>query len=274
MTEALFYWLAMGCYVLSTVAYIAAFAFGKDNLRKWGVSFALIGLLLHSVSIGVRWNITGHGPYISTYEILSSTAWTAVLFFLILQYRLKGFSGLGALVMPLSFLIMGFALLGSREARMLPPSLRSAWLVIHVIFAKLTVAAMLVAVALSIVYLLKTRKGFSGRGIISKFPTTELLDDYIYRLVAFGFVSLTIMIITGVIWGYYAWGSYWSWDPAQTWSLVAWLVYGIYLHGRMTFRWRGAISALYIILAFIFLIAVYFIIPYFVKSQHSQYMVD
>lgn len=274
MMEVLFYWFALGCYVLSSIAYVISLVFGKERFRKSGVGLASAGLLLHTISLGLRWNVTGHGPYISTYEILSSNVWIAVLFFLILQWRLKKFENLGAVVMPLSFLMMGVALMGSREVRMLPPSLRSAWLVVHIIFAKLTVASMLVAVALSVFYLLKAREGSPDNGILSKLPSTGLLDDYSYRLVAFGFISLTIMIITGVIWGNYAWGSYWSWDPAQTWSLVVWLVYGMYMHGRMTFRWRGNISAWYIILAFIFSVLAFFVIPFFVKGLHSQYMID
>lgn len=274
MTEALFYWLALGCYVLSAIAYIVAVVFEKDRFRKRGFILAFAGLLLHSVSLGIRWNITGHGPYISTYEILSSDVWIAVLFFLSFQWKFKKLANLGALVMPLSFLMMGFAMMGSREVRMLPPSLRSMWLVVHVIFGKITVAAMVVALALAIFYLLKSKKEFPDKGFPSKLLGAGLLDDYSYRFMAFGFVALTIMIITGVIWGNYAWGSYWSWGPTQTWSLVVWLVYGIYMHGRVTFRWRGAISAWYIILAFVFSVLVFFIIPYFVKDLHSQYMVD
>lgn len=273
MMEALFYWCALGFYVASAVVYMVGLTFGVDKSRKWGVTLAWIGLLPHSISLGVRWAETGHGPYISTYEILSSNVWFAVLFFLLFQWKLRKFGNLGVIVMPLSFLMMGFALMGSREVRQLPPSLRSEWLIVHIVFAKLTVAAMLVAVALSVFHLLKMRHDNVKSGFLSKLPDIGVLDDYSSRLVAFGFISLTIMIVTGCIWGNYAWGSYWSWDPAQTWSLFVWLVYGIYLHGRMTFRWKGGASAWYIILAFSLSLFTFFIMPYFVKGLHSQYMV-
>lgn len=272
MTETVFFWLALGMYVLSSIAYTASLAFTKETLNGAGLVLATGGLLLHTVALGMRWSITGHGPYISTYEILSSTAWTVVLFFLILRWRLKIFANIGSAVMSLSFIMMGFALMGSTEARTLPPSLRSVWLVVHVIFAKLTVAAMFIAVALSVFYLMKKRKG--DRGFLSKLPSVAALDDWGYRLIAFGFITLTIMIITGAIWANNSWGSYWAWDPTETWSLAIWLVYGIYLHGRITFRWKGTISAWYIIMAFIFSVTAFFIIPYFIKSLHSQYMVD
>jgi cytochrome c-type biogenesis protein CcsB len=273
MIEVVFFWLALAAYVISSIGYMISMVFGKERFRRGAVFAAVAGLILHTVSLCVRWYETGHGPYISTFEILSSNVWITVLFFLIFQWRILKMAGLGILVMPLSFLMMGFALTGSRDVRLLPPSLRSAWLLVHIVFAKLTVAAMLVAVALSVFYLLKRKRVGSESGLLSRLPDVRMLDDYSYRLVVFSFIALTIMIITGVIWGNYAWGSYWSWDPAQTWSLVVWFVYGIYLHGRMTFRWNGVLSSWFVILAFFFCIFTFFIMPYFVKDLHSQYMV-
>ncbi len=272
MIEIIFYWLAVSGYMFSSIAYAGGLAFSKDKLRKAGIVFAVTGLFLHSMSLGIRWLHTSHGPYISTYEILSSNVWTTVLFFLIFQWWFKRFVNLGVIVMPFSLIMMGFALMGSQEAKSLPPTLQSAWLIVHIIFAKLTVASMVVAAAMSVFYLLKKGKDSIDTGILAKVPAPGVLDDYSYRLVAFGFITLTIMIITGAIWANNSWGSYWSWDPTETWSLVVWFVYGIYLHGRVTFRWKGTISAWYIILAFIFSVIAFFIIPYFVKSLHSAYM--
>ena len=274
MTQTLFYWAAIIAYVSSSIAYAAALTFSKEKYKKAGVPFAIAGLLFHTVSLGIRWTITGHGPYISTYEILSSNAWIAVMFFLFFQWKFKRFENLGVIVMPLSFLMMGAALMGSQEVRELPPTLRSAWLWVHIIFAKLMVAAMFIAVAMSVFYLLKKDKGEVKKGLLSKVPDIKVLDDYSYRLVAFGFITLTIMIITGAIWANDSWGSYWSWAPTQTWSLVVWFVYGLYLHGRITFRWKGTLSAWYIILAFVFSIITFFLIPYFTAGIHSAYMVD
>ncbi|TWJ14298.1 cytochrome c biogenesis protein CcsA [Geobacter argillaceus] len=272
MIEVVFFWLAVAGYVASSIGYMISQLFGMDRFRRGAIFAAVTGLVFHSVSLGVRWNETGHGPYISTYEILSSDVWIAVLFFLLLQWRSRKLAGLGILVMPLSFLMMGFALTGSRDVRLLPPTLRSAWLVVHVVFAKLTVAAMLMAVALSIGYLLKRKRDGAGSVLLARLPDGRVLNDFIYRMVVFGFIALTIMIITGVIWGNYSWGSYWSWDPAQTWSLVVWFVYGSYLHGRMTFRWSGTLSAWFVIFAFVFSVFAFFVMPYFVKDLHSQYM--
>ncbi len=271
MAEIILFWISVGAYVFSAVAYIAGLTFKKDGFRKAGALLAACGLLFHTVAIVLRWLHAGHGPYVSTFEILSSTAWVSVLFFLLLQWKFRNFVNLGAAVMPLSFIMMGFAFMGSQEVRALPPTLRSSWLVVHVIFAKLTISSLLIAVAMSVFYLMKKGRD-THSGILAKLPSPAMLDDYSYRLVAFGFITLTIMIITGSIWANNSWGSYWSWDTTQTWSLVLWLVYGVYLHGRITFRWNGMVSAWYIILAFIFSVATFFIIPYFIKDIHSAYM--
>ncbi|MDX1764030.1 MAG: c-type cytochrome biogenesis protein CcsB [bacterium] len=273
MMDFLFFWFAIASYVFSSIAYTWGLVFSRDRFRRAGVYLAVGGLLCHTCSLGFRWATTGHGPYLSTYEILSSNVWIAVLFFLLFQWGFQRFANLGVVVMPLAFIMMGFALMGSKEAKALPPTLRSAWLLVHIIFAKLTVAAMFVAVAMAVFYLLKKDKTIGETGVLAKVPAVGVLDDYSYRLVAFGFVTLTIMVITGAIWANNSWGSYWSWEPTQTWSLLTWLVYGIYLHGRVTFRWKGTISAWYVILALLFSVVAFFVIPYFVKGLHSAYMV-
>ncbi|MBU3936919.1 MAG: c-type cytochrome biogenesis protein CcsB [Proteobacteria bacterium] len=274
MGEFLFYWLALATYVASSLGYISGLAFNKPNHKKIGRLLAITGLTLHSLALGIRWYQVGHGPYISTYEILSSTAGMAVLLFVLLEWRQRNFANLGALTLPLAFLMMGFALLGSREAKSLPPTLQSAWLVVHVVFAKLAVASLLVAVAMAVFFLLKQAKETrASKNFLARLPSTAVLDDHGYRLVVFGFICLTVMIISGAIWANNSWGQYWSWDSAQTWSLVVWLVYGLFLHGRITFHWQGTISAWYVIVAFFFSLVAFFVLPYFIKGLHSQYMV-
>lgn len=273
ITSFVLFWCAIILYVASSVGYAGALTFGRPGWRLWGVRLACAGLVAHTVSLGLRWAQTGHGPYINTFEILSSDVWIAVAFFLALQKSFRRLESLGAVVMPIAFLMMGFALMGSTEAQALPPSLRSGWLAVHVIFAKLMVASMIVAVALSVFYLFKSKGVRLAQDFLDRLPGTGVLDDYAYRITAFGFIALTVMIIAGSIWANYSWGQYWSWDPTETWSLVVWFIYGLYLHGRITFRWKGSVSAWYLIISFIFAIVAFFVIPYFVKSLHSQYMV-
>ncbi|GAB4339629.1 MAG: cytochrome c biogenesis protein CcsA [Desulfobulbaceae bacterium] len=273
MTFAHYYWLSLALYITAGVFFLAGLVFVKKDAGRAGSVLAATGLLMHTVSLGQRWLQTGHGPYVSTYEILSSNTWIVVLFFLLLQARLPRLRNLGAVVMPLAFLMMGFALVGSTEARTLSPTLLSGWLVVHIIFAKLTVAALIVAVSLSVVYLLRATGREVKKILRYELPRGELLLDYAYRFVAFGFVTMTIMIVTGAIWADTSWGSYWAWRPTETWSLGVWLAYGVFLHGRVTFNWSGRVVSWYVILAFLFSILAFFVLPFLVKGIHSQYMV-
>jgi cytochrome c-type biogenesis protein CcsB len=270
VTEKILLLAAIACYAGSAVAFAARLLTARPALPAWARAAAALGLALHAGAIALRWVETGHGPYINTYEVLSSDAWIIVLGFLVFQLRYRWLANLGFLVMPIAFLLLGAGLMGSDEVKRLPPTLQSSWLVVHIFFAKLTVAAIAVASALAIVFLLKERGG--ERGWLARTPAADVLDDYGYRLVAFGFIMLSCMIIAGAIWANASWGSYWSWDPTETWSLVVWLVYGLYLHGRVTFRWRVRISAWFIVGSFAFSLVAFFVLPYFVKGLHSQYM--
>lgn len=271
MTEKILLVLAIALYVASAILFAARVLSARGALRRGARIAAVAGLAVHAAAVGLRWAETGHGPYISTYEVLSSDAWILVLAFLLVQSRFAWFVNLGAIVMPIAFLMLGAGLMGSDEVKRLPPTLQSSWLVVHIVFAKLTVASIAVAAALALVFLLKARRPDAG-GWLERFPVSPVLDEYSYRLVAFGFITLTCMIIAGAIWANASWGSYWSWDPTETWSLVVWFVYGLYLHGRVTFRWKGRISAWFIVGSFVFSLVAFFVLPYFVKGQHSQYM--
>lgn len=262
---------AVALYVVSAVLFAARLLTSRPAVTAVARGLAALGLAVHSVALAVRWSQTGHGPYVNTYEVLSSDAWLVVLLFSILQLRFKWIATLGAIVMPLAFLLLGAAFTGSDEVRRLTPIFRSSWLVVHILFAKLTVASIALASALALAFLVKEGRD-DGPGWLARLPVSAVLDDYSYRFVAFGFIALTCMIIAGAIWANASWGSYWSWDPTETWSLVVWLVYGLYLHGRVTFRWKGKISAYFVVGAFAFSLVAFFVFPYLVKGQHTQYM--
>ena len=119
--------------------------------------------------------------------------------------------------MPLVVLLMGFGVTRNPTLGPLAASLRSGWLVVHVFFAWLAFGAYGLAAPLQLVR----------------------LDELIFRWILFGFIADTVMIASGAIWARDLWGSYWSWDPVETWSLLSFLVYGLVLHLRKTLGWRG-----------------------------------
>jgi cytochrome c-type biogenesis protein CcsB len=146
------------------------------------------------------------------------------------------------------------------EARQLPPILQSNWFWIHALLAFTSYAAFTVAFGVAVIYLIQRyflkKKHFGA--LFQKLPPLETLDEISYRCFAFGFPLLTVAIISGAIWSEKAVGSYWSWDPKQTWSLITWLIYAALLHGRLTIGWRGKRAAMLSIAGFIVLLITFF----------------
>ena len=233
----------MFIYMGSWVLYLLHVAFRKKALGRAGDVAAFAGLVLQTLSIGVRWMEShrmgiGHAPLSNLYESMVFFAWAIVVIYLVSVRKFKN-RLVGAFVMPLVFLSLASTSLMNREIQPLVPALQSNWLTAHVITCFLGYAAFAMAFSLSLLYLLKSRRGDGAGGFLETYlPPADVLDDYSYRLIAVGFPMLTLGIITGAAWANEAWGTYWSWDPKETWSLIIWLIYAAYLHARLARGWQ------------------------------------
>lgn len=237
-------WLAILAYAGSTIAFTIGTVFGNRRAEKTGVVLAAVGLAAHATAIALRWIRIGHGPFLGYYEVASLFAFMSVAAFLLLVWRSRALAVAGVAVMPIAFLIMGGTLLVNNEAQMVTGSLASFWLVIHVIFANLAFGAYVASFALAVAFLMKDAGvGHSWQKLLDRFPEQDALDALTYRFVGAGFVFQTIMIASGAIWANEAWGRYWGWDPVETWSLISWAIYAIYLHLTLTLGWRGRKAA-------------------------------
>ena len=122
-------------------------------------------------------------------------------------------------------------------------------------------------------YLLKWGKVDEGqsnsKGIVARFPALDVLDDLSYKVIGFAFPLLTLCIITGAIWANYAWGTYWSWDPKETWSLITWIIYAAYLHARLMYGWKGKRAAWMAIFGFAAVLFTFFGVNYLLPGLHS-----
>jgi len=153
---------------------------------------------------------------------------------------------LAAGALPFALLILGGGALSDTTARPMVAALQSFWLYIHIFFAWLAYGAYTVACGAGIVYLARSRKaGETPEGELSR------LDELMFRSTVFGFITDAVMIAAGSIWAKNLWGSYWSWDPVETWSLLSWLIYGLALHLRLTLGWRGRRFAWYLVFAIV-----------------------
>lgn len=253
-------------YFVSMIIYFIFVAAKKDGLSKAAMIIQAAALVLHTAALVVRGIGAGRWPMTNQYEFATSFAWAICLVSLIFIRRYN-FRALGAFASTLIFLIIGYAAMQSREVKGLMPALRSNWLVFHVSTAIIAYGAFGVAFVLSMVFLIKGKKksGFMDTYI----PSEEKLDLISYRSVSLGMLFLTFTMITGAIWAERAWGSYWSWDPKETWSLVTWIVYAVYLHLRLNRGWRGKAAAVFAVIGFICVIFTYIGVNTFLPGIHS-----
>ena len=266
------HWIAVAFYCLSAILYIYGFVFRKDRAFKWALVAAVCGLIPHTAALGLRWYVTGHGPYLRRYEVLSSNVWVGLVMFILVQRIKPVLRPFGAVVMPVSFLLIGLAVLSSPETHPLPETFQTFWLLVHILFAKLAYGSCLIATALAGGYLLLQGGGRLQQKWAGRLPAPGIIDEFSYRFTGFGFMMIGIMIAAGAIWANDAWGSYWSWDPVETWSLLSWVVYGLYLHLRRMHGWRGRKAAWYTMIAFLLLLFTIFGIGLIYVSEHSPYM--
>jgi ABC-type transport system involved in cytochrome c biogenesis permease subunit len=138
---------------------------------------------------------------------------------------------------PFALLMLGYALLKQPRFTTMSLVLDNLWMFVHIFFAWLAYGAYTVAAALGVVHLLRSRETPSQ--LMRSLPEPAVLDDLIFRSIVFGFVGHVVMIATGSIWARDLWGTYWNWDPVETWSLLSALLYGLWIHLRVGLGWRG-----------------------------------
>ncbi len=270
--EISFFWIAVGCYGLSAFSYIIGLMARKEALLNLGMALSAVGLICQVTTVTIRWITGGVLPFIDISESLTSGVLIAVLLFLITQLASKKMKATGVLVMPVCFVLLGWAGTLIKEiGGTLPPSLQSQWLWVHIIGASTGFSGVLTAAALGLLFLLKERN--SG-GVYDKIPDLETLDDLSYRFISGGFIMLGVMLVSGSFWSNQVKGSYWNWDPVEVWSLITWLTYGIYLHLRITMGWRNRRLAIYALAALGVMIISYWGIPFFKENFHTGFRIE
>jgi cytochrome c-type biogenesis protein CcsB len=262
------HWAAIIIYVLAILINTHGLIFHNEKTERLSYIVVTIGLLTHGSGILYRWVIAGHGPYMVRYEVISSDAWMVLFVFLLFSRIYPRIRSASIVVFPATLLLTGLALLFNPKISELPPALKSTWLILHVGFIKISLGTLLIALGLSIFYLLKKNIGFRW---LQSLPELETLDVYAYRFTGYGFTFWTITILAGSIWAYQSWGRFWSWDPIETWSLITWISLGIYLHLRRFFGLRGENAAYLFMLCFLLSILSVFFVPLLESSIHSSY---
>jgi len=268
MSESTLFLIAFVLYIVSAVFYFSCLFSKKENLAKIGYFFAFLGLIVHTLALIMRTVESGHAPFTNMYESLSLFAWASILAYVIIEITFK-IRNAGAYFMLIVIALMALASspLMPKEAMPLVPALQSYWLWLHVSVTLLGEAFFAVAFITSIMYLAADTKEKKGKktGLSS-----AKLDSISYRSIAIGFPIFTLGgLVFGMIWASKAWGSYWSWDPKEVWSLITWLVFALYLHTRIVMGWKGRRAAIIAILGFLAALFTYFGVNYLLAGLHS-----
>jgi cytochrome c-type biogenesis protein CcsB len=267
-------------YLFSTLLYLIIFVFKVNKLGKFATGFTAIALVLQTMGIGLRWHESyqmgiGHAPLTNMYESVVFFAWTIVAMYLAIEWRFKN-RIIGAFAVPFAFLAMAYASMStdiSKGISPLLPALQSNWLIAHVITCFIGYAAFTVAAGLGVMYLIKNtsdnRKSSDNKTLLGSLPPLRQIEDITHKTMIFGFIWLTAGIITGAVWANSAWGTYWSWDPKETWSLITWFIYAITLHARYTRGWGGTRVAWLSVIGFCSVIFTYYGVNFILSGLHS-----
>jgi cytochrome c-type biogenesis protein CcsB len=269
--EKLFLFAAIIICGLSCIFNIIGWIFSRNTIFKTGRWLTVPFLACVTGTIVVRWQYQGHGPYITLYEVLLSNVWVATVVYLIVTFRRKSLEAVGVFATPILLLTVGAVALSPAQASNLTPAYKSIWLILHITFAKLTYGSILVATALSISILLN-RYLKKESHLIMRLTEPNQADRLCHKLVAASLIFASIMIVSGSIWANQLWGKYWGWDPVEVWSLITWIVYGLYLHLRITYSFKGVAAAIYCIVSFVVSAVSFFIMPYVLNTVHNSFM--
>lgn len=259
--------LAAVCYALAFVALMTHTVLGKDAERHARV-LGIAGVALHVAGIAARWAFVGHGPMLTKYENLSSYALATAAVAVYLALRKDGLRQIGLVLYPVAFMLLGIGIYTGPEVVNLPPTFTGVWLVLHVCFYFLAFATAITGVGASVLLMLGDRV---KPQVAERFSSGEELDSTAYRYAGLAFTFWGVGMLTGSVWAYNAWGRYWGWDPVETWSLVTWLVFGLYLHLRRFFGWSYRRAAWLLIVAFAFAVMSLFGTAFLTGSIHGVY---
>ena len=216
----------------------------RFTVAWWAAKSTQLALLLMTGVLITRTIATGHAPFSNHYEFAIAFTWGMLLTQVYFEWRYR-IRTMSVITLPVILAMLIYASTMSYKPNPLMPALQnSPLLTLHVFTASLGYGAALVSFAAAVMYLLAPYVKWKG------WPSRESLDELGYKATVVTFPMLTLMLILGSIWGNVAWGRYWGWDPKETAALVTWLIYGAYLHARVTRSWRGKKSAWLLVLAF------------------------
>jgi len=254
----------------AAAVYLVFFVSQNTKVRKIARWILLASGILQTLHLVSRYLLAEHTPITSQHEAVVFFAWATTWAYLSFRWRytVKNF---GTFVSVLIFCLLLISSFSSKAFTPLLPALQSGWLPIHAGVSIIAYGFLSLAFCGGIMYLLQERELKSKKFgyFFSRFPSLDALDQLNNHCLTIGFVFLTLGIVTGSIWARQAWGTYWQWDPKETWSLITWFLYLVQLHQRFTVGWRGKRAAVMAIIGFAAIIFTLWGVTYLLGGVHS-----
>lgn len=295
--------MVFGILLVAMITYwVNLFLFGNlYSLEKIGKFSAIVANFLLFFILCSRWIVAGYFPLSNLYESLLFLTWILLTIYLYIESKIQS-KLIGSILIPITLLINGFANLTlspeMQKSSPLVPALQSNWLMMHVSLMLLSYATLIMGSLLCILFLvisgykdvdlkiidnsslplynimvdyyeLTLISSSNELSELGKLKLLHSIDNWSYRIIGLGFPFLTIGIIAGGVWANEAWGSYWSWDPKETWALITWLIFATYLHARITKGWQGKKTAILGGLGFFVIWICYLGVNFLGKGLHS-----
>ena len=247
MGEMSIIWLrvAAGLYSLGLLHAILMLVRRRESLFRVALGAFTLGSVFHFVSIIEEGIVNNRCPITNFYETLSMCAFLIVLVYLFAHWRYK-VESLSVFVFPLVFVMALVATLGNPVSAWSSPVVRNTWLTVHIVLVLLGIAALLLTVGASVLYLFQERelKTKKPRKLYYRLPPLGTLDDLISKSMAFGFVLMTLGVIAGSTWAFIELKSDWISQPKIAISFFTWGIYLALVCLRTTAGWRGRKAAL------------------------------
>lgn len=253
------------CLYFACICYGLSFAFTYFNRElfpyKRILVFSISGLVGHTISLALRWDRVGHGPFINLYEILSSNLWSLQLAYLLFLVWARDHRSAGRFIVPVLALMMLWLLITVPQDTYLPATYDTIWLYFHVVSGKFFLGLLMLATGMAILEMVRSRSDAGFTAILAS-------KSLSYRLLAFAFCFESLMLVFGAIWAQDAWGRYWAWDPLETWAFLTWLSVIIVLHWRLNYS-RHGIYAVLVAACFTLAFLTFFGVPLVSTAPHK-----
>ena len=235
------FFIALVLYGVAVILEFTGTAFKKDKLLRFALYGCWAAFAVHTCFIIVRGVVARRLPLSNQFEFANAFAWGVALMLIVMRRKLKT-DWLSVVAMPATLLVMTYAALQPMEIHDLMPALRSAWFGVHIGSAVISYSAFVIAGVSGLRWLMTAKKGGSRHAL-------DQMDYLSYRMVAFGFLFLTVVILSGAIWAEQAWSAFWTWDPKEVWALITWIIYAVFLHLRLRMKKRGTVMAWFLVIA-------------------------